>query len=247
MVSGVKRIIVGLIVVGLFLLSSPASAELQSANYRLEEGAIGTGGSLQSSSANFKADSSTGTLGVGTSASSNFQVAAGAPTTPDPTLTVQVTSTTANFGTFSPSTTSTATATFSVQNYTSYGYVVQLVGSAPSTGSYALNGLTANTASNAGIEQFGVNLVANTSPGSLGANPVNDSNTQYGTQFGFGQASANYSVPNQYRYVSGETIALAPKSSGLTSYTISYIANVQALTPGGQYKSNQSIVVVGTY
>ena len=91
-----------------------------------------------------------------------------------------------------------------------------------------------------GIEQFGINLVANTAPASVGANPV------FGL-FASGAASPNYGSSNTYRYVSGETIALAEKSSGVTTYTISYIANVGNLTPGGQYKSNQIIICTGTY
>ena len=37
-------------------------------------------------------------------------------------------------------------------------------------------------------------------------------------QFGFGVAAVNYNESNKFRYVSGETIAMAPKSSGQTNY-----------------------------
>ena len=94
--------------------------------------------------------------------------------------------------------------------------------------------------SQVGIEQFGINLVANTSPVSFGSNPDNG-------QFGFGQANNSYDDANNYRYVSGETIAEAPKTSGKTIYTISYLVNVGALTPGGQYTANQTLIVIGTY
>jgi hypothetical protein len=94
--------------------------------------------------------------------------------------------------------------------------------------------------SQAGVEQFGLNLVANTSPVSLGANPNHG-------QFGVGSAATNYATTNNYRFVSGETIASAPKSSGMTIYTISYIVNVSSLTPGGQYSSNQTVICTGTY
>jgi hypothetical protein len=100
--------------------------------------------------------------------------------------------------------------------------------------------LTTASTSQTGVEQFGVNLVANTLPVSVGANPNNG-------QFGFGEAATNYNTSNSYRYVSGEAIAKAPKSSGLTTYTLSYLVNVDSLTPGGQYTSNQTLVVTGTY
>ena len=108
--------------------------------------------------------------------------------------------------------------------------------------------MATTAASQAGVEQFGVNLVANTSPVNFGANPDNG-------QFGFGVIGngpgspgyANYSTPNQFRYVSGDTIASAPKSSGQTTYTLSFIANVAGVTPGGKYLSNQLLIVTGTY
>jgi len=213
---------------------------LQSTNYRFDESSIGGGGLVQSSSANYQSNSAIGDLGVGEAASANYQVQAGSKTTNDPRLAVELISANANFGDFSAAAATTATASFSVLNYTAYGYVVQLEGTPPTNGAHAIPGLAANTASIPGIEQFGVNLVANTSPTSVGVNPNNG-------QFGFGQANANYATPNEYRYISGETIAQAPKSSGVTTYTMSYLVNVGNLTPGGQYTSNQQIIVTGTY
>jgi hypothetical protein len=150
-----------------------------------------------------------------------------------------------NFGDFSASTATVTSTTFSVTNYTSFGYVVQIIGSAPTSGSTTINamdpaGPSYPGASIAGTSQFGINLVANTSPTSVGANPNNG-------QFGFGAAAGNYGTSNSYRYVSGETIALAPKSSGTTIYTMTYMVNVPALTPGGKYTCDQTLIVTGTY
>jgi hypothetical protein len=213
---------------------------LQSANYRFDESSIGAGGLIQSSSANFQSSSSIGDLGVGNSASSGYQLEAGSQTTDDPALAFAITSATPNFGDFSPSGPATTTATFSVSNYTSYGYVVQIVGNPPSNGSHTITAMSTTDVSQFGIEQFGINLVANTSPVSFGFNPDHG-------QFGSGSAATNYDTPDNFRYVSGETIASATESSGVTIYTISYLVNVSSLTPGGQYSSNQTIVVTGTY
>jgi hypothetical protein len=117
---------------------------------------------------------------------------------------------------------------------------VQITGTPPSNGNYSIPAMTTPGGAVAGIEQFGINLAANTTPSSFGANPVQ-------TIFGVGTAEANYSTPNNFRYVSGDTIASAPKSSGKTTYTLSYIVNVNSLTPGGKYSSNQTIIVTGTY
>jgi hypothetical protein len=220
--------------------NSAYAETLQSPNYRFDESTVGAGGLIQSNSANFQAANSGGDIAVGDASSANYNVSTGSNTTPDPTLSFAITSSAPAFNSFSPSAASTATATFSVLNYTSYGYVVQLVGTPPTNGAHIISPLASASASTPGTEQFGINLVANTSPTSVGANPDNG-------QFGFGTAAANYNTSNQYRFVSGDTIASAPKSSGTTNYTISYLVNVNSLTPGGNYTSNQTLVVTGTY
>ena len=213
---------------------------LQSANYRLDETAIGTSNILESSSRNFRVNPAVGDLSVGNAASNNFQVEAGSETDPDPVLSFSVDTASADFGSFSSGVTATAETSFSVTNYTSFGYVVIIEGTPPTNGSHVIDPLTTASAANPGEEQFGINLVANTLPASIGANPANGS-------FGFGIASPNYDVPNQYRYVNGDIIAEAPRSSGKTTFTMTYIVNVEPLTPGGRYDSNQTIIVTGTY
>jgi hypothetical protein len=245
-----KKVFVGgvavcLLVYSVIYFANPAHAEtLQSNNFQFSETVLGSGGLVQSNSANYQGSAVIGDLSVGTSSSSNFQLATGHTTTNDPNLSVSVNGT-INFSPFSSATTATATATFTVLNYTTYGYIVQIVGNTPSNGSTAISpmdpaGPTFPGASVAGTSQFGINLVANTSPVSVGTNPDNG-------QFGFGTVAGNYGTPNEYRYVSGETIAQATRNSGVTTYTITYLVNVPALTPGGIYTSNQTLIVTGTY
>lgn len=212
---------------------------LQSTNYRFDETEVGNGGFGQSSSSNYLTYDTVGDLAVGNSSSTNYQVESGSHTPHDPTLAFAVNGMSANFGSFSPTTPATTTTTFTVSDYTSYGYVVQIVGAAPSNGGHTISPLPTAALSQVGTEQFGINMVANTSP-VVGANPDNG-------QFGFGTAATNYNTANKFRFVSGETVASAPKSSGATTYTISYLVNVSSLTPGGQYTSNQTVVVTGTY
>jgi hypothetical protein len=239
------RVLVGALGV-LLIVAQPAAATdvPTSTNYRFDETSVGVSSMLESNSANFRATSGAGDTGIGNSGSANFQTESGSNTTPDPNLTFSMTSSAAGFGTFSPTAPRTATTTFSVTNYTSFGYVVQIAGPPPSYGSNQIDPMSVNAPSQPGIEQFGINVVANTSPVSFGANPQNGTapNT-----FGFGQADPNYGTPNQFRYVSGETIAQAPKSSGKTDYTISYLVNVTPLTPGGTYGADQTLIVTGTY
>lgn len=221
-----------------------ASAQSSSNNYQINESFIGPGGNLESNSTNYgtaPGQQGIGNIGVGESGSNNFRAQSGAQTTDDPSLSCTVDTASINFGSLSTSV--AATATFSVLNYTAYGYVVQTVGDPPSTGSYTLAGMSSTGPSSPGTEQFGINLAANTAPTTFGANPVQVPDSTFSS----GAAAGNYDTANNFRYVSGETIAYASESSGLTNYTISYIVNAANTTAGGTYSGSQTLVCVGTY
>ncbi len=227
--------------------SSAHATDPTSTNYHFSESTLGAGGLPLSNSANFQGSSSTGDLGVGESASANYGFQGGSQTTNDPTLSFAINTGIASFGNFSPSIPAMTTTTFSVLNYTSYGYAVYVTGNTPTNDGHALPPMAThgtNDTSQIGFEQFGMNLVANTSPQSIGANP---DNTSGGGGFSFGQAWGDYLTSNKYWYGDGDIIAKGLKSSGVTNYTISYLVNVAALTPGGQYNTNQTLIVVGTY
>ncbi len=243
-----------IVLLGVFLclgvFTGQVLAQGSSNNFRIDESFVGPGGALESNSSSFKTAPGGQSLGNqaggaegNESTSTNFKTQGGATTTNDPSLSCTVNSSNINFGSLSTSTPATGTATFSVLNYTAHGYVVQIIGSPPSNGAYTLAAMSSNAASSPGTEQFGINLVANTSPSTYGANPVQVPSSS----FSFGVAATNYNTANSYRYVSGETIASAPKSSGQTDYTISYIINVSNTTAGGAYAGNQSLVCIGTY
>lgn len=246
-------------------LSGVASAALgdptsSSTNYSVTEGEVGGNGQFNSSSTNYNINpsvddggSSLGESFVGAGGSTNYSSGAGFNTSASPTLTLIVNTSNVALGLLTTSAANTATATFSVINYTTYGYVASLVGSAPTNSGHALAPLTTDTASANNTEQFGINLRANTSPVTVGADPVQ---VPSGT-FSFGVAGDGitgtfgttrpYTIPNNYRFVSGETIASAPKSSGQTNYTVSFMANKSGSTPGGVYTGALSVVVTGTY
>lgn len=222
------------------LFAPMTASALQSTNFRLNEPALGGFSNTKTQSTNFQASESGGILGIGNSTATNTQVNSGNETTDDPALTFVVNSSNLNFGNFSPGTTAVTTSTFEVTDYTSYGYIVQMIGMPPTNGSHTIEAMATTGPSQAGVEQFGINLVANTSPSSLGANPDHG-------QFGFGDAATNYDTPNNYRFVSGETVATGPKSSGKTVYTVSYIVNVSSLTPGGKYNGDQTLLCIAVF
>lgn len=234
------------VLVGMAADFSPqASAESASNNYRINESFIGPGGNLESGSANYQLEtgqSSLGNTGVGESSSSQFSTQSGVTNTADPRLSCVVNSSALNFGALSHAATTTAMASFSVLNYTSYGYNVSILGTPPTNGGHTLNAMSSTAPSSVGTEQFGINLKDNATP-DVGTEAVQ---VPSGT-FSFGTAANNYDTPDQFRYVNGETIASAPKSSGQTDYTVSYIINASTTTPGGKYTGSQTLLCTGTY
>jgi len=221
---------------------------LKSSHYEFINTDVGGGGLIPSSSPNYQAALSAGDSAIGQTSSASYQTEAGSLTTNDPRLSLSIVSGSANFNTlFSPSTTATATAEFSVIDYTSYGYAVQLIGNPPTNGNHTIppmsNGSGGATTSTLGYEQFGINLVKNTSP-NVGADP---NRGQFGTSSTYAGPTSNYGTPDNFYYSDGDSVAHSTKSSGEIDYTISYVVNVSSLTPGGQYTSNESIICTGTY
>ncbi|HZM63940.1 MAG TPA: hypothetical protein VFB59_02295 [Candidatus Saccharimonadales bacterium] len=240
----IKRtsLLIALLFIGSVAVSPTPVTASTSPNYQIIEDDVGSGGRTESSSAGYTAQDSLGNTTVGDSAGTLFRQQTGPVTTNDPSLTVIVDTPSVNLGALSTSATKTGAATFRVLNYTSYGYVVQIVGAPPSNGTHTLTGMGTAGPSQTGSEQFGINIKDNSSPDvGAEAQQVPD-----GT-FSFGAAAAGYNTANSFKYVSGNTIAQAVKSSGRTDYTISFIANISINTPGGSYSGNQTLVVTGTY
>jgi hypothetical protein len=240
---------------------------MTSTSFSVTESEVGGNGQFSSSSSNYNinpysddAGSSLGESAVGNSTSNNYQTNSGFNTTGQPGLTMVVNTGSINLGTLSSSVATTATATFDVTDYTSYGFAVQVIGSTPANSGHNLTALTTDTTSAATTEQFGINLVSNSSPVSFGANPLYvPDNVTYpsASSFSYGVAGDGstgtygtnrpYTVGGKYRYNSGETIASSPKSSGDTRFTMSFLANISSQTPGGQYTGNISLVATGTF
>ncbi len=214
-----------------------------SGSYCANEYFFGTGGENELNSTNYSGRAATGSLGVGESSSSSFTTQAGYVTTQEEYLEMIVNTTNVNLGELSSSSASTGTGTFYVRAYTSTGYFVQTISPPPSNGAVTLANLTTQTASSVGTEQFGINLVANTSPSTFVANPSQAPDNT----FAYGTAATGYNTPNLYKYVAGDTIATSTKGIGRTDYTISYLANASPISRGGEYTVDHVLVVVATF
>ena len=231
-------------VISLLLFWQPLWAQSSSTNYSIEESTIGPGGLIDANSSNYNLRGSLGDTGVGNSGSTNYQLYGGYTTTAEEYIEIYVPNTTVDLGVLSDSSTNTGSATFYVRSYLSQGYVVSTVGQPPTIGAGDfLDPKTTQGAASVGTEEFGINLKSNTAPTSFGseAQQIPDSS------FSFGYAASGYDTANQYKYVDGDVIAQADSSSGQTTYTISYIANIAPLTPAGVYVMHQSLVATATY
>jgi hypothetical protein len=97
--------------------------------------------------------------------------------------------------------------------------------------------------STVGSEQFGFNLRANTIP-SLGFDP--DGNGLLADL-----TNPDYATVNKYSYNdTGLFVALASKTapnSASARYSLSYVANISPVTPGGTYKAHQIFVITATF
>lgn len=228
------------------LLLIPAAAQAaQSASntYQVNEVFFGAGGELNACGSQFCAKQSAGDLAVGNTKSYTYQAQGGFNTDRTPYIEVVVGNTNIDLGELASNSTETATATFSVKAYLAHGYAVINASDPPRNNSYTMNALAVPTASSVGDEQFGMNLVANTSPTTFGADPVNvPDNT-----FSFGAASPDYSGTNLYKYQKDDTIAFSNSSTSATNYTIAYIFNISNVTPGGAYSFDHVLVATGTY
>lgn len=235
-------------VVGVFTLlllsySIPsAHAQYSGTNYKIEEAQVGAVGSdNELSSTQYQGRATAGDTAVGIVNGSQYQAVGGFTTSDAPELEVIAGSLNLDLGDASTASALTGTSQFGVRSYLAEGYTVYINGIAPTQeSSYTMTAMASNGSSAVGTEQFGINLVANTAPASVGANPAQVPDSS----FSFGSATANYGTANSYRYVNGEAIATSSSSSGVTNYTITYLVNISAITRAGTYNFPHSVNVV---
>ena len=213
-----------------------------STNYMVRETQFGAGGELEACSGSYCSKQSVGDSAAGDTGSANYRAIAGSNTTAEPMLEVEVSSDPIKLGLLTSDDTVTAVATIAVRSYLSSGYIVQLVGPAPSIPGHTLLSPTVPTASTVGTEQFGINLRKNTSP-AIGADPQQLPDET----FSFGGYTTNYGHANLFMYKDGDIIANSVSSSGKTLYTLSMLANISPVTPAGQYKAKFSTIVTATF
>jgi hypothetical protein len=242
----------------LFLLCPPVRAQTvpdaSSTSYSIDQVYMGAGGQMNACSTTFCSNQTVGETAVGNISGTAFQAIAGSNTKREPYIAFSTVGGTTDLGTLSVAGTATATATFAVKTYLAHGYTVLLASDPPTTpGSFSHTFNTPSTPTASATpgtqEQFGINLVANSTgcatpaPANFGANPVQVP----GGTFSYGAVAADYATCGKFKYVKGDSIASSTKSSGETDFTMSFIYNITNLTPDGQYTFNGDLVAVSTY
>lgn len=153
------------------------------------------------------------------------------------TLSFTLTSATVALGTLTSGTTGSGTSTMSASTNASGGYVISANGATLTSGANTIGALASNAGSTQGSAQFGINLMANTTP-SVGT-AVSGS--------GSGTAASNYNTSNSYRFVTGETVASASAATNSNTYTVSYIANIPGNQPAGSYSTTLTYIATATF
>lgn len=142
-----------------------------------------------------------------------------------------------NFGELSSNAAKTGSTQMVVATNAKDGYTVQMNGTTMLSGTKTIPGLSADDVSRPGTSQFGVNLRRNIDP-SVGANP---------SGAGSGSATADYNIPNRYRFVAGEHIASAPAPDLYRKYTVTYLVNVAKDQPPGIYTSTITYICLASF
>ena len=218
--------------------SFPSRAFMISSNhYQINADSINVGG-VKQTSASYNSEDTIGETATGTSSSTHYKVSTGYQAMWDypPGLSFAIGSNSAPLGTLSTSSVSSTSTTFSVSTNAAHGYFVGVTGSTLTSGSHTIAAMGSAAPSSVGSEQFGINLVANSSP-SVGANPSG----------GQGSAASGYASTNNFKYVSGDTIANASIYSQTTNFTISYIGNIATGTAAGSYAANLTLVATAKF
>lgn len=143
-----------------------------------------------------------------------------------------------DMGSLGVDSTLTATSQMAVGTNATGGFVITANGNPMSAGTNVIDGIEVPTASTLGKNQFGINLVANTAP-AIGDDPE-------GT-WANAVPSPDYSLPDKYKFVSGDVVAFSPNVSLMKKFTVSYIVNSSASLQPGIYATTINYIASGQF
>ena len=216
----------------LFILAFPTNilARTESANYVIYADVFSSGGLATSTSDLYSLYDTIGEALIlsNTSTSDLYGIKSGFQELyPDQYLTFSIADTAVELGTLSDSAASTDSNALIADTNAGNGYSITISGSTLTSGANTISAIGATAvASSPGTEQFGINLVANSSP-AIGLDPVGTAP--------IGSAAGQYGIADSFAFNSGDTIASAGSATNQTTFTVSYLANISASTESGTY------------
>jgi hypothetical protein len=143
-----------------------------------------------------------------------------------------------DFSSLNPNQTSSGTSEFTAATNAKNGYAVTVQGDTLRSGIIAIPALSSPTVSLIGESQFGLNLRTNSVP-AVGSDPVGIG--------GIGVIAANYDIPNQFSFNSGDIVLSTPSVSDFETYTVSYIVNTNSNQAPGFYVTTISYICLANF
>lgn len=142
-----------------------------------------------------------------------------------------------SFGTLSPSSTASGVSQLGVGTNGLSGFSITVNGATLTSGGNTITALASQTASSVGAEQFGLNLRDNATP-NVGTDPDGS---------GTATPTANYNTVDQYRFVTGDSIASKNSSDQFRRFHASYIVNIDTATEAGSYTATMTYIATATF
>jgi hypothetical protein len=155
----------------------------------------------------------------------------------DETLNFTLASATVDLGTLATGSTGKNTSTMTAATNAATGYSITVAGTTLTSAGNTLPALASPTASATNTKQFGLNLMANTTP-SVGSGVSGG---------GTGTASVGYNTANLFKFASGDTLAAATVPTNSNTFTVSYIANIDGATAAGSYATVLTYVATANF
>lgn len=144
----------------------------------------------------------------------------------------------ADMGNLDHQNTLTAQSEMAVGTNASGGFVIAAYGASMSAGLSVIAPLSEPTESQPGVNQFGINLVANTAP-EIGSDPEGE--------WANAVPSPDYAIPDHYKFIPGSVIASSPNVSLMKKFTVSYIVNSAENLRPGVYTTTITYIASGQF
>ena len=153
-------------------------------------------------------------------------------------LTFSLGSSSVNLGNLSTGSVSSGSHTLIVGTNAANGAVVTYSGATLTSNTDTIDVMSSATTSSPGSKQFGINAKDNATP-NVGA--------ECSGSAPIAAAATGYATADNFKFVSGETIVSSSESINDTTCTISYIANISAVTDAGSYTTTLTYIATGTF